>query len=166
MSICSQYLIAYSSYIAMIKDLGRYEKAQQNKRGCFGKFLDLLALTFLGPLIFIICIPLEFLSGIFQLFAYIGKGKESADSVNNYFMDKIEKLTSITRYQLVDLIKQMSISQLWFETIPMLILQLLVFAELVDVPELMEDGFQAVILSLCTAIANLVYTLFDMKNKS
>jgi hypothetical protein len=48
----------------------------------------------------------------------------------------------------------------------MLILQLLVFAELVDVPELMEDGFQAVILSLCTAIANLVYTWFDIKNKS
>jgi hypothetical protein len=65
MSICSQYLIAYSSYIAMIKDLGRYEEAQQNKRGCFDKFLDFLALTFLGPLIFIICIPLELLSGIF-----------------------------------------------------------------------------------------------------
>jgi hypothetical protein len=48
----------------------------------------------------------------------------------------------------------------------MLILQLFVFAEVVDVPELMEDGFQAVILSLCTAIANLVYTWFDIKNKS
>jgi hypothetical protein len=48
----------------------------------------------------------------------------------------------------------------------MLILQLLVFAEFVDVPELIEDGFQAVILSLCTAIAKLVYNWFIMKNRS
>jgi len=105
-----------------MKDSGRYEPYKISKTNCLGKLKNYVLLTFLGPMIFLICAPLEILRGIFLLPAFIIRKTEGFKKVDRIFHSLIESITGLSQNQLIDIEVQRAISQLFFETIPMLIL--------------------------------------------
>jgi hypothetical protein len=139
-----------------MKDSGIYEPHQVRKASCLGKFKNYLQLTFLGPLIFLIGAPFEMLRGIFLLPAYLIGGNSGFSKVDYIFISVIEKITGLSKNHLQDINQQRAVSQLFFETIPMLILQIFILVGLIHCPEIIEEGASAILLSFLTAMLNLV----------
>jgi hypothetical protein len=73
-------------------------------------------------MIFLVSAPFEILRGIFLLPAYLFGGTNGFQKVDNCFIAMIEKITGLSRNHLLDIDQQRAISQLFFETLPMLIL--------------------------------------------
>jgi hypothetical protein len=57
-------------------------------------------------------------------------------------------------------------SAVWFEDIPMLVLQILIINDIFKIPELVEDGSQAIYLSLTTTILSFITSTLVIRTET
>ena len=124
-SICSCFLIAYSSIVNMLLYNGVYEPAQIRRQGYIMVFFRLLFLSFIGPIYFIF---IELTHKIMNVVSFFGLlcGKQGHSSIKNFFLAFIKKVFGLHQEQCEGLETQRGIVQLAFESLPMLILQVLI----------------------------------------
>lgn len=68
----------------------------------------------------------------------------------------IEQLTGLHKLQLKYMVDQRKISQLFFESLPMLVMQILILLNIIDCREIVKDSMFAILLSLVTAIFSII----------
>ena len=90
-SICSCFLIAYSSIVNMLLYNGVYEPAQIRRQGYCMVFFRLMFLTFIGPFYFIF---IEILNKLMNICAFFGLlcGKEGHLNIKNVFLGLIKSV--------------------------------------------------------------------------
>lgn len=164
MSVSSVYLIAYSSMINMLLFKGVYEPAQVRRNTCCQVFMKLIFLTFLGPFYFIFIELTSKFMAVCTSLAMILAGKRGYLVIRMKFLGFIETFFHLTEEQIDGLNKQRGCIQLFFESIPMTILQLLIRYEYLYCPGLHGHGILEVALFL--ALVNAFVTIFMISVES
>lgn len=90
-SICSCFLIAYSSIVNMLLYNGVYEPAQIRRQNCCMVLFRLLFLTFIGPFYFVFIEITHKLMAIFSLFGLLF-GQNGFQTVKNFFLRMIKRV--------------------------------------------------------------------------
>lgn len=90
-SICSCFLIAYSSIVNMLLYNGVYEPAQIRRQGYCMIFFRLLFLSFIGPFYFVL---IEITHKIMNIFSFLGLlcGKKGYQGIKNFFLGLIKRI--------------------------------------------------------------------------
>lgn len=125
-SMFSTYLVAYSSIIKLMLDTGVFEPHIIKQNPMITVFFKILFLTFLGPF-YIMFIELLSTSMAFaQMYALLIIGYQGFDIVKNKFMYVFENVLMLDEERAEGLKQQRTISQLFFENMPMIVIQTLI----------------------------------------
>ena len=166
-SICSCFLIAYSSIVNMLLYNGVYEPAQIRRQNYCMVLFRLLFLTFIGPFYFVF---IELTHKIMAICSFFGLlcGKSGYQNVKNFFLRVIKRIFGLHQEQCEGLETQRGIVQLCFESIPMIILQILIRYGILDLGSLFEneDSANALFLSLLTTCLSVLFVLFNVRIES
>jgi len=159
MSVSSVYLIAYSSMVNMFLYKGVYEPQQIKRNTCCQVFLKLVFLSFLGPLYFIF---IELISKAMALCASLGMlfcGKTGYQAVRVRFLSLIMYGFQLNEEQINGLNKQRGVVQLLFESIPMVVLQLLIRYSYIPCDTLLDESKTMLLVSLILCFVNVFVIL-------
>lgn len=87
-------------------------------------------------------------------------------AVDFYFQHMIESLTGLHKLQLQYMVDQRKISQLFFESMPMLLMQMLILMNIIATPEIVLQGKSAIIISSVTAIISIIINFMQLSFQS
>lgn len=87
-------------------------------------------------------------------------------AVDFYFQHMIESLTGLHKLQLQYMVDQRKISQLFFESIPMLLMQILILMNIIPTPEIVQQGKSAIVISSVTAIISIIINFMQLSFQS
>eukprot|EP01083_Nonionella_stella_P089131 248668_1 len=163
-SLISPYILSYSAGV----ELWLFHDTFSNLKLCtFTSFLLLFYLFPTGFVFFIILDVVDVFVELYKWFSYgiVGKIKTNTELVQveastaNYF--------GMSRMDYFSLKRQKSIAQLFFETVPQLILQTLLFTAVIGVQdELTGVSSDVLMLSICSASFNFVIQTLRLKAES
>lgn len=166
-AISSCFLIAYSSIVNMLLYNGVYEPAQIKRQSYFMVFMRLIFLTFVGPFYFLL---IEFMQKVMEISAFFGllHSRNGYKQVKVFFLAIIKKVFGLNEEQCEGLIIQRSIVQLCFESLPMIIVQILIRLGVLDLGVLFEKkgSSNALFLSLLTTVLSVLLVLFNITIES
>ena len=80
----------------------------------------------------------------------------------------IELLTGLHKLQLKYIVDQRKMSQLFFESIPMLIMQILILLNVIPCIEIVKSSMTAILVSLVTAIVSIImnFTRLSLQSRA
>lgn len=116
---------------------GVYEPAQIERQGYIMVFFRLVFLTFIGPFYFLL---IELTQKAMEICAFFGLliGRNGYKHIKVCFLAIIKKVFGLNEEQSEGLLIQRSIVQLCFESLPMVIIQILIRLEILDLGELFK----------------------------
>jgi hypothetical protein len=157
-SIFAPFWIAYSALLKIVLMQDRYEPSQVKKKGCCQKFLMMLFLTFLGPTILLTLSKIVLAIGEVVAVCFlltcnkrlVSRIKSWFDSVGGYILIGIDKYT----FDGINALQKNSL--VFFQDIPMVVVQLFILVGVLECPELLEDS--------STFYLSLLFTLMNMSS--
>lgn len=125
-SMMSTYLVAYSSIIKLMLDNGSYEEHVIKKNAIIAIFFKIIFLSFMGPIYIMGIEMFSTFMAISQMYALLAIGYQGFDLMKDRFMYIFENILKLDEERAEGLKQQRTIAQLFFENIPMLIIQTLI----------------------------------------
>eukprot|EP01084_Bolivina_argentea_P121455 215222_1 len=158
-TLLAPYILSYSSGIQVFL----YRKTFQNVE--LFTFKSLLLGLYLFPTGIIYFILLDIIDIFSELYKWIGYGCiEKIKSQNELVQieSKVAEYFGMSRMDWLSFRKQKLIAQLFFETIPQVILQVLLFLSIIKGKELSGVTDSDLILSICSAGVNFIIQIFRL----
>jgi hypothetical protein len=154
-SIFAPFWIAYSALLKIALMQDRYEPTYVAKKGICQKFFLLLFLTCLGTILLMLSKIIQAIGEILALCMILtcsGKRVSRVRGCFDYMCSYI--LIDIDKYTYDGVMQLQYNSLMFFQDVPLLILQIFIFFDILSCPELLEDSFTFV-LSFGSTILNI-----------
>lgn len=130
-------------------------------------FFRLVFLTFIGPFYFVF---IELTQKVMEICAFFGLliGKETHRDIKIFFLALIKRVFGLNEEQCEGLIIQRGIVQLCFESLPMIIMQILIRLGVLDLGDLFvkDSSSNALFFSLVTTILSVFFVIFNIQIES
>ena len=166
-SIACKFLISYSSTINYLWLNGQYDPEKFKEYGCLAKIYKVIYLSFIGPVIFAMVQVINFVKAVllapFALINCSGFYDWVEEKVNIQYEKWFGLSVNLAPGRKV----QMSIMQLCFESVPMLIVQALIFFKVIHCPELIQgSNSNSLYISMGTTVISIISTMISIKIES